>query len=73
MRVLIALGGNALIQRGQKPDSDVQQANILAAADAIDAACTFAELTGDTAYIGALQDAPEILQDKAGARISART
>jgi carbamate kinase len=34
----------------------------------IPAACTFAELTGDTAYIGALQDAPEILQDKAGTR-----
>ena len=35
MRVLIALGGNALLRRGQTPDSEVQQANILTAAAAI--------------------------------------
>ena len=38
----------------------------------IEAACHFAELTGDTAYIGALEDAPEILNDERGTRISAR-
>ncbi|MEU0516198.1 carbamate kinase [Streptosporangium sp. NPDC006007] len=28
MRVLVALGGNALLQRGQSPDADVQQENV---------------------------------------------
>lgn len=27
MRIVVALGGNALLQRGQRPDSDVQQGN----------------------------------------------
>jgi len=35
MRVLIALGGNALLRRGQRPDSEIQQANIESAARAI--------------------------------------
>ena len=34
MRVVAALGGNALLQRGEPPDSDVQQAHI---ADAVNA------------------------------------
>jgi carbamate kinase len=28
MRLVVALGGNALLQRGQKPDNDVQEANV---------------------------------------------
>ncbi|MQW77859.1 carbamate kinase [Nocardioides sp. dk4132] len=28
MRIVAALGGNALLQRGQRPDADVQQANV---------------------------------------------
>ncbi|MGZ7023549.1 MAG: carbamate kinase, partial [Ilumatobacteraceae bacterium] len=28
MRVVVALGGNALLRRGQKPDNDVQEANV---------------------------------------------
>ncbi len=31
MRVVVALGGNALLRRGQKPDCDVQRANTMAA------------------------------------------
>ena len=30
MRIVVALGGNALLQRGQKPDADVQEANVAA-------------------------------------------
>jgi carbamate kinase len=35
MRILIALGGNALLRRGQQPDAENQHANIRAAARAI--------------------------------------
>ncbi|GAB3260286.1 carbamate kinase [Nocardioides dilutus] len=28
VRIVVALGGNALLQRGQKPDADVQEANV---------------------------------------------
>lgn len=28
MRIVIALGGNALLHRGERPDADVQEANI---------------------------------------------
>jgi carbamate kinase len=28
VRVVVALGGNALLQRGQKPDAEVQEANV---------------------------------------------
>ncbi|GAA3232050.1 carbamate kinase [Actinocorallia longicatena] len=31
MRVVVALGGNALLKRGQKPDADVQRANVITA------------------------------------------
>ncbi|MBW8483286.1 carbamate kinase [Actinomadura parmotrematis] len=31
MRVVVALGGNALMQRGQKPDAELQRANVAAA------------------------------------------
>lgn len=35
MRIVVALGGNALLQRGQKPDADVQEANVRRAARAL--------------------------------------
>src|SRR5215472_13187218 len=35
MRIVAALGGNALLERGEPPDSDVQEARVAAAARAI--------------------------------------
>lgn len=35
MRVLIALGGNALLLRGERPDAETQRANVVTAAGAI--------------------------------------
>jgi carbamate kinase len=35
VRIVVALGGNALLQRGQKPDADVQEANVARAAAAL--------------------------------------
>ena len=35
MRIVVALGGNALLRRGQKPDADVQEANVCAAVRAL--------------------------------------
>ncbi|MBC9733024.1 carbamate kinase [Nocardioides marmotae] len=35
MRVIATLGGNALLQRGQKPDADVQEHNVRAAVGAL--------------------------------------
>ncbi|WP_436533092.1 carbamate kinase [Actinoplanes sp. HUAS TT8] len=35
MRIVIAIGGNALLERGQRPDADVQRANAVRAVDAL--------------------------------------
>jgi carbamate kinase len=35
MRVVIALGGNALLERGQKPDADIQEAHVVSAVRAL--------------------------------------
>ena len=35
MRIVVALGGNALLQRGQKPDAEVQEANVARAVTAL--------------------------------------
>jgi carbamate kinase len=35
MRVVVALGGNALLERGQKPDAEVQEANVARAVAAL--------------------------------------
>lgn len=35
MRIVVALGGNALLQRGQRPDADVQEANVRRAVAAL--------------------------------------
>ncbi len=35
MRIVVALGGNALLERGQRPDADAQQANVRRAVEAL--------------------------------------
>lgn len=35
MRIVVALGGNALLQRGQKPDAEIQEANVRRAVAAL--------------------------------------
>lgn len=35
MRIVVALGGNALLQRGQRPDAEVQQDNVRRAVEAL--------------------------------------
>jgi carbamate kinase len=35
MRVVIALGGNALLERGQKPDANIQEAHVVSAVGAL--------------------------------------
>ena len=35
MRVVIALGGNALLERGEKPDADIQEKHVVRAIDAL--------------------------------------
>ena len=35
MRIVVALGGNALLERGQKPDADIQEANVRRAVEAL--------------------------------------
>lgn len=35
MRIVVALGGNALLERGQKPDAEVQEENVRRAVDAL--------------------------------------
>jgi carbamate kinase len=35
MRIVIAIGGNALLQRGQRPDAEVQRANAVRAVEAL--------------------------------------
>ena len=35
MRVVIALGGNALLERGEAPDSDIQETHVVSAVTAL--------------------------------------
>ena len=35
MRIVAALGGNALLERGEAPDTDIQEAHVLKAAQAL--------------------------------------
>jgi carbamate kinase len=35
MRIVVALGGNALLKRGQKPDNDIQEQNVATAVEAL--------------------------------------
>ena len=35
MRIVVALGGNALLERGERPDSDIQESHVASAVDAL--------------------------------------
>jgi carbamate kinase len=35
MRIVVALGGNALLERGEQPDSEIQEAHVVAAAESL--------------------------------------
>jgi hypothetical protein len=77
MLIVAALGGNALLRRGERdwtiaPDGD--ELDLAEFADGsmrpkIEAACRFASQTGKIAAIGALADAPAILAGQAGTHI----
>jgi carbamate kinase len=57
VRIVAALGGNALLQRGQKPDSDVQEANVRRAVEALAPLATDHELVlthGNGPQVGVL-------------------
>lgn len=44
MRIMIALGGNALLERGEKPDAAIQRRHVRTAAEALAPLATFNEL-----------------------------
>ncbi|WIY00491.1 carbamate kinase [Amycolatopsis mongoliensis] len=54
MRILVALGGNALLRRGERPDADLQQVNVVAAAEAI------AELTTEHEVVLTHGNGPQV-------------
>lgn len=57
MRIVAALGGNALLQRGQKPDAEVQEANVHRAVTALAPLATEHELVvthGNGPQVGVL-------------------
>ena len=39
MKVVAALGGNALLERGEAPDSDIQESHVASAAAALSPLC----------------------------------
>jgi carbamate kinase len=64
MRIVVALGGNVLLKRGEPMTHDVQRANIQVAA-----AFRFVEKTGKRAAIGALKDIEKIVAGEAGTNV----
>ena len=54
MRVTIALGGNALLKRGQRPDADVQRANVR------EAAAVLAEIARDHEVVVTHGNGPQV-------------
>lgn len=57
MRVVVALGGNALLRRGERPDADIQEANVRRAVDALAPLATDHELVvthGNGPQVGVL-------------------
>lgn len=57
MRVVVALGGNALLRRGERPDADIQEANVRRAVDALAPLATGHELVvthGNGPQVGVL-------------------
>ena len=51
MRVVVALGGNALIQRGQPMTADVQRANVKVAAEGLARVAAKPDLSTDVREI----------------------
>jgi carbamate kinase len=72
MRVVLALGGNALLKRGEPLDAEVRRLSFAPGSmgPKVEAACRFVETTGRMAAIGAIEDAAQILAGKAGTIIS---
>ena len=71
VRIVAALGGNALLRRGQKPDADVQEANVRAAVRALAPLAAEHELVithGNGPQVGvlALQSASDPLASEDG-------
>jgi carbamate kinase len=68
VRIVAALGGNALLRRGQKPDADAQQANVRRAVDAL------APLAGDHELVVTHGNGPQVgvlaLQSASDPRLS---
>ncbi|AZP15458.1 carbamate kinase [Streptomyces aquilus] len=57
MRIVVALGGNALLRRGDRPDADVQRANVVRVATAVAALAHEHDLVithGNTPQLGLL-------------------
>lgn len=57
MRIVVALGGNALLQRGQKPDAEIQEANVDRAVTALAGVAAHHELVlthGNGPQVGVL-------------------
>ena len=76
MRIVVALGGNALLERGEPPESDIQEAHIVTAvrpiATAHDLVITHGQPwsgTAKPAAIGRLADAEALLAGQAGTLI----
>ena len=76
MRVVVALGGNALLRRGQ-PGQRATPAELGASEFAagsmgpkVRAACWFAEESGGFAAIGSIHDTPALLRGEAGTRVA---
>ena len=59
MRVVVALGDNALLERTERPDADIQERHVLRVEDPL-------TVTGGLAAIGRLTDAPLLLAGNAG-------
>jgi carbamate kinase len=67
MRLVVALGGNALLRRGEPAEAEVQKAHVLGAASAL--AALAADHAGGEAVIGALGELRAIVRGESGTRI----
>jgi carbamate kinase len=71
MRIVIALGGNALLQRSDPMTTEVQRRNIAAGSmgPKVKAAIRFTSKTGRRTAIGSLDDIAAIVAGKAGTNV----
>lgn len=60
--IVVALGGNALLRRGERPELELQRRK---------PACRFAE-SGGEAVIGSLDQLPALLEARSGTTVSRR-